>query len=152
MHNLLHRIINPMSGLQRLTDAIMYNRWRFRERWRRITRAWRYARQRLTTDDAQVMMLDCRAPSGWYPLIVLTVDDALQQAYTEFDDHPELPRLIAAGCARVSTKWEDFSYTLDEAPRWAIELAKTYAAQEDIVLTPRRDDTSHEVEGSCDGG
>jgi hypothetical protein len=30
--------------------------------------------------DAQQLMLDCRHPAGWHPLLVLTVEDTLEQA------------------------------------------------------------------------
>lgn len=98
-------------------------------------RAWRYAIDRLSADDAQRIMLDCRYPAGWYPLLVLTVEDTLEQAREDFADHPELPRLIADGCARVTDKWESYNDELWEARRWAIGLAKDYAADEGIALT-----------------
>jgi len=100
--------------------------------WRR---AWRYAIGRLSADDAQRMMLDCRDPAGWHPLLVLTVEDTLEQALEELADHPELPHLIAAGCARVGVKWESNDDQLWEARRWAISLAREYAADEGITLT-----------------
>ena len=51
------------------------------------------------------VMLDCRHPAGWHPLLVLTVEDTLAQAREEIADHPDLPRLVADGCARVADKW-----------------------------------------------
>lgn len=98
-------------------------------------RAWRYAVDRLSADDAQRMMLDCRDPAGWHPLLVLTVEDTLEQAREELADHPELQRLLADGCARVADKWESYNDELWEARRWAINLAKEYAADEGITLT-----------------
>lgn len=105
--------------------------------WRR---AWRYAVDRLSADDAQRMMLDCRYPAGWYPLLVLTVEDTLEQAREDLADHLDLPRLIADGCARVADKWESYNDELWEARRWAIGLAKDYAADEGIALIAREDD------------
>jgi hypothetical protein len=81
------------------------------------------------------MMLDCRCPAGWHLLLVLTVEDTLEQAREDLADHPDLPRLIADGCARVGDKWESFNDELREARRWAIDLAKEYAADEGITLT-----------------
>jgi hypothetical protein len=107
------------------------------EQWRR---AWRYAAGRLSTDDAQRLILDCRHPAGWYSLLVLTVEDTLEQALEEIADHPELPRLIADGCARVGIKWESNDDQLWEARRWAIGLAKEYAADEGIRLVALDDD------------
>jgi hypothetical protein len=105
--------------------------------WRR---AWRYAIDGLSPDDAQRMMLDCRGPAGWHPLLVLTVEDTLEQARGELADHPELPRLLADGCARVGDKWESYNDELWEARRWAISLAREYAADEGITLTALDDE------------
>ena len=82
--------------------------WRYRAKARleRLSRAWRYLIGRLSADDAQRIMLDCRYPAGRHPLLVLTVEDTLEQAHETFADHPELPRLIADGCARVGDKWD----------------------------------------------
>ncbi len=107
------------------------------DRW---TRAWRYAAGQLSSDDAQQLMLDCRDPAGWHPLLVLTVKDALQQAREDLADHPDLPRLIADGCARVGDKWESYNDELWEARRWAINLARSYAADEGIRLVPLEDE------------
>ena len=112
--------------------------WTRRHRYRcgaslsRWTRAWLYATGRLSADDAQRLMLDCRHPAGWHPLLVLTVDDTLQQARAEIADHPDLPRLVADGCARVGYKWEPYYGELLEARCWAINLAKNYAVHEGI--------------------
>ncbi len=79
-------------------------------------------------------MLDCRDPAGWHPLLVLTVEDTLEQAREDIVDHPALPRLIADGCAHVGDKWESYNNELWEARRWAIDLAKQYAANKGISL------------------
>jgi hypothetical protein len=100
----------------------------------RFRRAWRYAFGGLSADDAQRMMLECREPAGWHPLLTLTVEDTLEQAQDTLLDHPDLPRLIAASCSRVGDKWESYGDELYEARRWAIDLAKSYAAQDGIVL------------------
>lgn len=109
---------------------------RFRTRLAQWRRGWRYAIDRLSADDAQRMMLDCRDSAGWYPLLVLTAEDTLEQAREDLADHPDLPRLTADGCARVADKWESYNDELWEARRWAIGLAKDYAADEGIVLIP----------------
>lgn len=88
------------------------------------------------------MILNCQDPAGWYPLIVLTVEDTLEHAREMFHEHPELERLIADGCARVGHKWEDFGDTLYEARRWAIDVAQDYAANEGFVLAWRAGDTN----------
>ena len=110
--------------------------WRYRakDRAQRLSRAWRYFIDGLSADDAQTIMLDCRYPAGWYLLLVLAVEDTLEQARETFADHPELPRLIADGCARAGDKWESTNDEFYEARRWAIELAEDYAAAEGITL------------------
>ncbi len=119
---------------------LLDRRYRFRTHLAQWRRAWRYAIDRLSADDAQRMMLDCRHPAGWYPLLVLTVEDTLEQAREDLADHPDLPRLIADGCARVADKWESYNDELWEARRWAIGLARDYAADESVALIPREDD------------
>ena len=114
--------------------------YRFRTRLAQWRRAWRYATNRLSADEAQRIMLDCRDPAGWHPLLVLTVEDTLEQAREDLVDHPELPRLIADGCARVGDKWESYNDELWEARRWAIDLAKGYADDEGITLAPLEDE------------
>ena len=109
-------------------------RYRCGVRLGRSTRAWRYAAGRLSADDAQQLMLDCRYPAGWHPLLVLTVEDTLEQARQDLADHPDLPRLIADGYARVGDKWESHNDELWEARHWAINLARSYAADEGIAL------------------
>lgn len=106
-------------------------------RWRR---GWRYATGRLSADDAQCVTLDCRYPAGWHPLLLLTVEDTLEQACEVIADHPDLPRLIADGCARVGDRWESYNDELWEARRWAISLAREYAADEGITLTALDDE------------
>lgn len=114
--------------------------YRFRTRLAQWRRAWRYATNRLSADEAQRIMLDCRDPAGWHPLLVLTVEDTLEQAREDLADHPDLPRLIADGCARVGDKWESYNDELWEARRWAIDLAKGYADDEGITLAPLEDE------------
>ena len=123
--------------------------WRYRVQARRdrLRRAWLYAIGRLTPDDAQRLMLDCRFAAGWHPLLVLTVEDTLEQAREIFAEHPDLPRLVADGCARVGDKWESYGDELYEARRWAIDAAEGYAADEGIVLA-RLDPDQPPAEGN----
>ena len=88
-------------------------------------------------------MIDCEYSAGWHPLLVLTVEDTLAEAHEVFADHPNLPRLINDGCARVASKWESYNDELYEARRWAIGLAADYAAAEGVALTRLADDIDH---------
>ncbi|WP_292620184.1 hypothetical protein [Nitrobacter sp. 62-23] len=92
--------------LRSLASWMQHRRFRTVRRVARWRRAWCYGMDRLSADDAQRVMLDCRYPAGWHPLLMLTVEDTLEQAREDIADHPELPRLIADGCACVGDKWE----------------------------------------------
>lgn len=126
-------------------------RYRIRNRIERLSRACAYWRGRLNADDAQRIMLDCRHAAGWYPLLVLTVEDTLEQAQELFVDHPELPRLIADGCARVGDKWESYNDELYEARCWAIDVALEYAAAEGIALARHAEGDAPERADAADG-
>ena len=134
MFDIAHRTVSVLRSWAR------DRRYRAGYRLAQWRRAWRYAIDGLSPDDAQRMMLDCRGPAGWHPLLVLTVEDTLEQAREELVDHPELPRLLADGCARVSDKWESYNDELWEARRWAIGLAREYAADEGIRFVPLEDE------------
>lgn len=123
--------VTSWARRQHYRNSIRLSRW---------ARAWRYTVERLSADDAQRVMLDCRYPAGWHPLLVLTVEDALELAREEIADHPDLPRLVADGCARVGDKWEPYWGELLEARCWAINLAKNYAVDEGITLVLLNDE------------
>jgi hypothetical protein len=129
MRNLIHR---PFHAIVSWACDGRYRTGYRLAQWRR---AWHYATGRLSADDARRVMLDCRHPAGWHPLLVLTVEDTLEQAREVIADHPDLPRLIADGCAHVGDKWESCNDELWEARRWAIGLATEYAANEGITFT-----------------
>ncbi len=130
-----------LPRLRQISSRAAWWRYCCRARFERLGRAWRYACGSLSADDAQRIMMDCRDPAGWYPLLTLTVEDTLEQASDDIADHPDLRRLIADGCARVGYKWEAHGDELYEAHCWAIELAQSYAADEGITLIARSDVT-----------
>jgi hypothetical protein len=121
------------------TFAFPIERWRRRvqNRIERLARAWSYFIGRLSAEDAQQIILDCRCPAGWHPLLTLTVEDTLEEARETFADHPDLPWLIAEGCIHVERKWESYNDDLHEARCWAIELAQHYAVEDSITLVRR---------------
>jgi hypothetical protein len=128
-----------------MTSRLSRARYRTTASLKRLARAWAYFMARLTEDDAQRIMLDCRHPAGWYPLLILTVEDTLREAREIFADHPDLPRLIADGCAGVACKWESHNDELYTARGWAIGLALRHGAEEGITLVRLNDqpDTDH---------
>jgi hypothetical protein len=124
---------------QSRTFVFPIDRWRRRVKSKieRLARAWSYFTGRLGADNAQQIMLDCRCPAGWHPLLILTVEDTLEQARETFADHPDLPWLIAEACIHVERKWESYNDDLHEARSWAIELAQRYAIEDSITLVRR---------------
>ena len=126
---------NPMTRFCETVASRMWL-WRYRAKWRakRVLKAWRFVIERMSADDARSIMLDCERPAGWHPLLVLGVERTLEEARETFADHPELPRLIADGCAHVGRKWESHNDDLYHAREWAIEAAEGYAADEGITL------------------
>jgi hypothetical protein len=117
----------------------LYFNWRFRLKFRlkRCRRAFHYALDTLSAEDAREILYDCDEIAGCHPLLTLTVDDTLEQALEDYHDHPELRRLIADGCSYVGRKWEYYGDYLYEARRWAIDRAAEYAADEGIALVLR---------------
>ena len=120
-----------------LSNLASIYRYRLRSKWRRLRRAVLYARGRLSQDDAQDLLLDCCAPAGWHPLLILSVDDTLEEALETYDNHPTLRCMISQACIRVAEKWEDNSDTLYHAKKWAVQFAEQYAKQEGVTLTLR---------------
>ncbi len=114
---------------------VQRTRYRIEIRLSRYRRAWRYARNTLSADDAQWIFTDCEYAAGWHTLLVLGLDRTLERARERYEDHPDLPRLVNDGCARVASKWEDYSDNLSEAEDSAIERAVEYAEAEGITLT-----------------
>lgn len=110
--------------------------WKYRahERAKRLHRACRYMAGTMSQDDAQWMIMDCESAAGWYPLMILSVDDVLERAREVFVDHPALHEFVTEGCVRVRRKWECYGDELEAAIDWAIESAQEYAASEGITF------------------
>jgi hypothetical protein len=128
------------QSLNTVTSRLSRTRYRTAASLKRFARACGYFTASLSEDDAQRIMLDCQHQAGWYPLLILTVEDTLQEARETFVDHPELPRLIAHSCAGVAQQWESHNDELYTARGWAIGLALHYAAEQGITLTRLSED------------
>ncbi len=103
---------------------------------KRIKRALEYAFGTLSADHAQDMLLDCCDGAGWFPILILDAQETLCEARLKYQDHPALPGLIKAACARVSHRWEDLSSALHEARSWTIQCAEETARANNIQLIP----------------
>lgn len=102
---------------------------------RRLCRAIAYALGRLTAEDAQTLMLECRQAAGWHPLLVLSAADTLEDAHETYVYHPELPRLVTEACFDVEHKWTSFGDDLANAREWALRVAERHAREEGLSLT-----------------
>lgn len=120
----------------RIRARLAASRWRAQASCARLIRAWRYATQTLSADDAQSMILDCEAPAGWHALLTLADADVLAQARARFADHPALAILAAEACVHVARKWENHNDELHHAQSWAMELVESYATDLDVTLVP----------------
>jgi hypothetical protein len=103
---------------------------------KRLLRAWRYAFQTLSEDDAQTIILDCEPAAGWRALLTLADAGVLEQARTLYADHPALNVLVAEACTHVARKWENHSDDLHQAESWALDLVAQYATDLAINLVP----------------
>ena len=114
--------------------------YRMRTRLKRFRRACAYMAGNLSRDAAQWVIIDCEDRAGWYPLLILSAEDALDRAREIFVDHPDLPSFIAEGCAKVRRKWESYGDEISHAIEWAIDNAEEFAASEDIIFVKREDE------------
>lgn len=127
------------AHLRPLMNAFRLRLYRLLSRLDRLRRAIAYGSGRLSAKDAQRIFLDCEQLAGWHPLVTLTVEDTLEATSDRLAYHPELPRLAAAACARVGSKWPGSEETLYAARDWAIDLVESFAGDEKIPLV-RLDD------------
>lgn len=96
-------------------------------RWRRLARALRYARARLTDDDAESMRNECQRHQGLYPLVCLGASSVLEIAQELYGDSSEVEDLTHEACDHVSRKWEDNAGIAALAEDWVLELIDEYA-------------------------
>jgi hypothetical protein len=122
-------------------------RWRIFQRWQRLRRAVAYAAGRLSQDGAQSIILDCRPPAGWYPLMTLSPEDVRAMAADLYGDVAALDPYLDGACESVARKWDDPRDDHWRARQWALELVLQDAAADGIVLTLLDDTTTLSPEG-----
>jgi hypothetical protein len=130
-----------------MTLGLISLRWRVQDRWRRLRRAFAYATGRLSADDAQDIILDCRDAAGWYCLMTMSPGDVLDHAIAIHGDPAlKLKPYLHPACEYVSRKWDagDDYYS---ALEFALDTACDYAAQDGIAFSETEDPASLEQEG-----
>jgi hypothetical protein len=128
-----------MTG-QQLINAISIAQWRVRDKFRRYREALAYARDRMSSSQANDIIFNCQAAAGWYPLETLSVDGCLQTALDCYwEDHPEVESLVQSACARVGSKWSSTGDAASAAEDWALDLVPEYAQGRGITLARHED-------------
>jgi hypothetical protein len=87
-----------------------------------------YARNRLSKHQAQSMVYDIERASGWYHLVSLDVEYAMEEALERWQLHPELHELVDEACEYVAGKHEDHNGTAYYAKGWALEKVEEYVS------------------------
>src|ERR1700757_4796775 len=99
-----------MTVVSPIWNRIIGTTWGFRwqcrlQRWRR---AWRYATDTMTADDAAWIRQRCQDVEGLWPLEAITVEDVLRDARERWRDHPALEALAYDAAERTADKWGGF--------------------------------------------
>jgi hypothetical protein len=128
-----------MTAISHIWNRITGTTWAFRwecrlQRWRR---AWRYATDILTPDDASWIRHHCQDVEGLWPLEGIDAEGVLREAPERWHDHPALERFAYDAAERIANKWTssgDISY---EARGCAVDLIAHYARTQGIELVER---------------
>ena len=127
-------------------------RYRIANRLHLLRRALAYATGQLSADDAQDIILDCRDAAGWYPLMILTCQNVMDDAIDEYGDPARaLENYLPAACAQVARKWECYGDEYANACSWALDTAKEYAAQDGLHLVSETKIFFNSVTSAPDG-
>lgn len=89
----------------------------------RLRTAYRYATNTLTDDDAQNLILECEPIAGWFSLVTLDVQDAINRAKDNYPDRPGLISNMHAICSQYARDWDDGCCTIHDALEKAVDLA-----------------------------
>ena len=84
-----------MTMIAFIINRLSRTTWGFRcqsrlQRWRR---AWRYATETMTTEDASWIRHHCQDVEGFWPLEAIDAEGVLREARERWADHPALERL-----------------------------------------------------------
>jgi hypothetical protein len=110
-------------------------RWQYRlQRWRR---AWRYATESMSGEDAHWMRQDCQDVEGFWPLEAIDSEGVLREARERWADHPALERLAYDAAERIANKWASAGDISCEARGCAVDLIAEYASAQGVDLVER---------------
>jgi hypothetical protein len=110
-------------------------RWQFRlQRWRR---AWRYATDTMSPDDAAWIRHRCQDVEGFWPLEAIDVEDVLREARGRWADPPALKRLAYDAAESIGDKWTGSGDISCEARGCSVDLIAEYARAQGIELVER---------------
>ncbi len=123
-----------------LRNEASKQRWRWHSRLQRYGRAWRYARQRLTQDDAEIMLGDAERASGIFGLESMSRDSILEAARARWGDVSELSDFADDAFDRIMQKWNSEGHLTDAAESWAIDLIEEFAAEAGVDLVEIADE------------
>ena len=128
-----------IAGIRnRVSRATWGFRWQYRlQRWRR---AWRYATDRMTADDASWIRHECQNIEGFWPLEAIDAEGVLGEARERWIDHPDLERLAYDAAQRIADKWTSSGDISCEARGCAVDLLAEYAKDQGIELIERGDE------------
>jgi hypothetical protein len=104
------------------------------QRWRR---AWRYATDTLSADDAGWIRHRCQDVEGFWPLEAIDSEGVLREAREQWADHPALERLAYDAAERIANKWAGSGDISCEARGCAVDLIAHYARTQGIELIER---------------
>lgn len=110
-------------------------RYRVANTAKRCLRAWRYATNHLSEDDAGWIIADVQPLSGYAVLETIDAASVLEWAEELYGPHPKLAEWVRDAIQRVGQKWQSSGDAQNAASDWAIDLVRDYAAQEGVELT-----------------
>jgi hypothetical protein len=119
----------------RLSGTTWAFRWQYRlQRWRR---AWRYAADTMSADDAAWIRQRCQDVEGFWPLEAIDAEGVLREARERWADHPALEPLACDAAERIANKWTGSGDISCEARGCAVDLIAEYARTQGIELIER---------------
>ena len=109
------------------------------QRWRR---AWRYATDTLSADDAGWIRHRCQDVEGFWPLEAIDAEGVLREAREQWADHPALERLAYDAAERIANKWTGSGDISCEARGCAVDLVAEYAKAQGVKLVERDNESA----------